>query len=182
MDHSNVSLGYVILFVEDVPASLTFYEQAFGLTRRFYNGDNGKQYGELETGAACLAFANLELAKAQVEQLAFHTALEKIWSAIAACDKYVVETSPFKMWKNEAERPRVGEILHVLCDALRHTARLIAPFMPETSERIAKLLRTDPHQIGRLGDPAPAWFATFAAGHEVSAPEPLFPRIELAKA
>ena len=121
-------------------------------------------------------------AKAQVEQLAFHTALEKIWSAIAACDKYVVETSPFKMWKNEAERPRVGEILHVLCDALRHTARLIAPFMPETSERIAKLLRTDPRQIGRLGDPAPAWFETFAPGHEVSAPEPLFPRIEIEKA
>jgi methionyl-tRNA synthetase len=131
--------------------------------------------------AAAFAAAEVE-AKANVEQLAFHTALEKIWAAIAACDKYVVETSPFKMWKNEAERPRVGEILHVLCDALRHTSRLIAPFMPETAERIAKLLRVDAGQIGRLCDPAPAWFKTFAGGHEVAGPEPLFPRIELEKA
>jgi catechol 2,3-dioxygenase-like lactoylglutathione lyase family enzyme len=68
MNTPSVSLGYVILFVQDVSASLTFYEQAFGLSRRFFNDDNGKAYGELETGAACLAFANIELARAQLEQ------------------------------------------------------------------------------------------------------------------
>lgn len=55
------SLGYVILYVKDVPASLDFYEKAFGLTRRFFHDDNGKAYGELETGAARLAFASLKL-------------------------------------------------------------------------------------------------------------------------
>jgi methionyl-tRNA synthetase len=135
-----------------------------------------------EDEALAAAFHSAEKdAKAQVEQLAFHTALEKIWVAIAACDKYVVETSPFKMWKDESARPRVGEILHVLCDALRHSARLIAPFMPETAARIATMLRTEPSQIGQLGEPAPAWFKTFRTGHEVAAPEPLFPRIEVEK-
>lgn len=85
------------------------------------------------------------------------------------------------MWKDESARPRVGEILHVLCDALRHTARLIAPFMPETAERITTMLRTEPSQIGTLGEPAPVWFKTFRPGHEVAAPEPLFPRIEVEK-
>lgn len=60
-----VSLGYVVLYVKDVSATLTFYEQAFGLTRRFYNDDQGKAYGELETGAARLAFYSHELAKTQ---------------------------------------------------------------------------------------------------------------------
>jgi lactoylglutathione lyase len=68
MNTPSVSLGYVILFVKDVSASLTFYEQAFGLTRRFFNDDNGKAYGELETGAARLAFASLELAQTQLKQ------------------------------------------------------------------------------------------------------------------
>jgi uncharacterized glyoxalase superfamily protein PhnB len=68
MDAPSVVLGYVILFVKDVSASLAFYEQAFGLSRRFFNDDQGKAYGELETGAACLAFASLELAKAQLKQ------------------------------------------------------------------------------------------------------------------
>jgi uncharacterized glyoxalase superfamily protein PhnB len=68
MNTPSVSLGYVILFVKDVSGSLAFYEQAFGLSRRFFNDDNGKAYGELETGAACLAFASHELAKAQLKQ------------------------------------------------------------------------------------------------------------------
>jgi lactoylglutathione lyase len=64
----SVSLGYVILYVKDVSASLAFYEEAFGLTRRFFNDDNGKAYGELETGTARLAFASLELAKTLLKQ------------------------------------------------------------------------------------------------------------------
>ncbi len=64
----SISLGYVILYVKDVAASLAFYEQAFGLSRRFLNDDNGKAYVEVETGAACLAFASLELAREHLKQ------------------------------------------------------------------------------------------------------------------
>jgi catechol 2,3-dioxygenase-like lactoylglutathione lyase family enzyme len=42
------SLGYVILYVHDVPASLAFYEKAFGLARRLFHDDHRKAYGELE--------------------------------------------------------------------------------------------------------------------------------------
>ena len=56
------SLGYVILYVNDVAASLAFYEKAFGLARRFFHDDNGKAYGELETGATRLAFASVAVA------------------------------------------------------------------------------------------------------------------------
>ena len=68
MSTPSASLGYVVLYVKDVSASLTFYEQAFGLSRRFYNDDNGKAYGELETGAARLAFYSFELAKVQLKE------------------------------------------------------------------------------------------------------------------
>ncbi len=68
MNSPSLSLGYVILYVKDVSASLSFYEEAFGLSRRFFTDDSGKAYGELETGAACLAFASLELAKTVLKQ------------------------------------------------------------------------------------------------------------------
>ena len=68
MSTPSISLGYVVLYVKDVSASLTFYERAFGLSRRFYNDDNGKAYGELETGAARLAFASLQLANEHLKQ------------------------------------------------------------------------------------------------------------------
>jgi catechol 2,3-dioxygenase-like lactoylglutathione lyase family enzyme len=50
------SLGYVIVYVPSVAASLAFYEQAFGLSRRFLH-ESGS-YGELETGATALAFVD----------------------------------------------------------------------------------------------------------------------------
>jgi uncharacterized glyoxalase superfamily protein PhnB len=62
------SLGYVIFYVNDVAASLAFYEKAFGLARRFFHDDNGKAYGELETGATRLAFVSLVLAQEHLKQ------------------------------------------------------------------------------------------------------------------
>ena len=56
IDHE---IGYTILYVEDVAATLSFYQQAFGLTQRFLHESGG--YGELETGATALAFASREM-------------------------------------------------------------------------------------------------------------------------
>ncbi|MBI5721266.1 MAG: VOC family protein [Burkholderiales bacterium] len=50
-----MKLGYTILYVPDVAASLRFHEAAFGLKRRFLH-ESG-QYGELDTGGTALAFA-----------------------------------------------------------------------------------------------------------------------------
>ncbi|WP_095159824.1 VOC family protein [Pseudomonas sp. Irchel 3E13] len=60
-----MKLGYTIAYVADVPASLAFFENAFGLTRRFLH--EGGDYGELDTGATTLAFASLELGEANFE-------------------------------------------------------------------------------------------------------------------
>lgn len=56
-----MKLGYTIIYVTDVPATVTFYETAFGLTRRFIHESN--LYGELDTGDTVLAFAGLEAAE-----------------------------------------------------------------------------------------------------------------------
>ena len=56
-----MKLGYSILYVPNVPATIAFYENAFGLARRFITPDN--TYGELETGATTLSFANIDFVK-----------------------------------------------------------------------------------------------------------------------
>lgn len=60
--------GYTILYVRDVPATLGFYERAFGLERRLLH-ESG-QYAELETGSTALAFAARELATESAGELA----------------------------------------------------------------------------------------------------------------
>jgi lactoylglutathione lyase len=54
-----MQLAYTILYVEDVPKSLAFYQQAFGLSQRFHH--EAGDYGELETGTTRLAFSSRKL-------------------------------------------------------------------------------------------------------------------------
>ena len=55
-----MKFGYTIIYTDDVEASISFFEKAFGLQRRFVH-ESG--YGELETGSTALAFASHELGK-----------------------------------------------------------------------------------------------------------------------
>ena len=111
---------------------------------------------------------------AQVGELMLSRALEAILRAADHANKYIVETAPFTLAKDPATKPRVGAILHHLLEALRTTAQLIAPFMPETAERIVGLLNLP---VSALTMPGAAWGASFPDGHTVQAPVPLFPRI-----
>lgn len=61
-----MQLAYTIVYVADVDASIGFFERAFGLTRRFISPDGG--YGELETGATALAFAQHDTARGNLGQ------------------------------------------------------------------------------------------------------------------
>lgn len=60
-----MKFGHTIVYVPDVEASLSFFDQAFGLPRRFLH-ESGT-YGEVETGATTLAFAHHELASTNFE-------------------------------------------------------------------------------------------------------------------
>jgi len=111
-----------------------------------------------------------------MQAFAFHRALEAVWRAIDHVNRYIVETAPFTLAKDPAQRPRVGEILHNVLDALHATTVLIDPFLPESAQRIWQLLGLP----GRPSlDGAAPWGTAFPAGHSTAPPEVLFPRIEI---
>lgn len=60
-----MQLGYTIFYVADVGASVTFFEQAFGMTKKFVTPEN--DYGELATGPTTLSFVSLSLAKTNLD-------------------------------------------------------------------------------------------------------------------
>ena len=106
---------------------------------------------------------------------AFHRGLEAVWRALDHANKYVTETAPFRLAKDPAQQPRVGAILHELCEALRVTAQLVAPVLPETARRlIAQLGLPDSH----LGALDMQWGSAFESGHRTNPPEALFPRVD----
>jgi methionyl-tRNA synthetase len=125
---------------------------------------------------AAFAEARREL-DGHVAELAFHRALEALWRALDHANKYVTETAPFTLAKEPRRRPRVGAILHELCEGLRTTAQLVAPFLPETACKLSTYLG---FPDSRLADLELPWGAAFAPGHHTGKGEPLFPRIESA--
>jgi len=110
-----------------------------------------------------------------LEKLAFHRALETLFKAIDQANKYIVVTAPFTLAKDEAQKPRVGTILHHLLEVLWHAALLLKGPLPETSARLYGLLDVEsPESFPRAFE----WGTHTLPGHVTKAPEVLFPRIE----
>ena len=111
---------------------------------------------------------------AHMEEMQFHRALESLWSALDHANRYVVQTAPFTLIKDPEKRPRVGEVLHHLLEAVRTLGRLLAPFLPDTAREIRTLLGLAESPSVR-GWP---WGEGLVPGHRVGGPKVLFPRIE----
>ncbi len=112
--------------------------------------------------------------RAHMAELQPHRALEALWRAIDAANKYVVDSAPFKLAKDPATRPRAGAVLHHLLLALHRLAGALAPFLPETTQRLTTMLAVP----AIPGLDAAMDESVFPAGHTTAAPEILFPRIE----
>ncbi len=130
----SVSLGYVILYVKDVSAALAFYEEAFGLSKRFFHDDNGKAYGELETGATRLAFASIELAKAHLKQEVVAASLDKaplgVEIALVTADVAALYARAVKAGATTLSEPTIkpwGQTVAYVRDAEGHIVELCTP-------------------------------------------------------
>jgi methionyl-tRNA synthetase len=110
-----------------------------------------------------------------MNDLQFHRALESLWAAIDHANRYIVQTSPFTLFKDVEKRSRVGEILHHLLEAIRKVSELSAAFLPDTSKELRQLLGL-PESTGGANIP---WGSAFPPGHKVKGPKVLFPRIEM---
>jgi len=98
-----------------------------------------------------------------------------VWRALDHANKYVTDTAPFRLAKDPGQQPRVGAILHELCEVLRVTAQLLAPVLPETSQRLFAQLGLPEADLADLDRP---WGGNFPPGHRTLPPEALFPRVE----
>ncbi|MGO1580646.1 MAG: methionine--tRNA ligase [Peptoniphilaceae bacterium] len=76
-----------------------------------------------------------------MENYQFSTALEEIWTLVKRCNKYVDETTPWILAKEEDKKARLDTVLYNLSESLRIITILATPFIPETCKKIRKSLR-----------------------------------------
>lgn len=71
-----------------------------------------------------------------IDKLLLPNALTEIFKVISRANKYIDETTPWILAKDEANKPRLASVMYNLCEALRISAVMLAPFMPSTSPKI----------------------------------------------
>ena len=102
-------------------------------------------------------------------------ALTELFTLFKRCNKYIDETTPWTLAKDEAARPRLKEVLYNLVESLAIGANLLAPFLPETAEKILSQLGAAPRPLETL-----ATFGGYPSGGRVAEKsEILFARLDL---
>lgn len=76
-------------------------------------------------------------------ELRIGDALQEIFDVLRKCNKYIDDTTPWVLAKDENNRERLGSVLHVLLESIRICAVFLKPFLPETAEKIFKQLNTN---------------------------------------
>ena len=106
-------------------------------------------------------------------------ALDAIFTMLSRANKYIDETTPWTLAKDEANKERLGTVLYTLLEAIRWGAVLLAPFIPETSEEILAELNTDKRGYASIG--SAEQFGALVVGDTVANSKVLFARIDEAK-
>ncbi|MCL2560024.1 MAG: methionine--tRNA ligase subunit beta, partial [Turicibacter sp.] len=116
--------------------------------------------------------------EANFENMQFSLILADIWALVARTNKYIDETAPWILAKDEADRAQLASVMTHLVEGLRQIAILIAPFMPQTTPKIFA-------QLGITESAAKAWdslnhYETISAATKVAEKGvPIFPRLEV---
>ena len=103
-------------------------------------------------------------------------ALSKVLDLAKRCNKYIDETMPWALAKDEEKKARLGTVLYNLLEGIRFIAVLLQPFMPETSVKILEQIGTDVNTLDSLAE-----FGAVKAGDKVGVAAPLFSRLDVEK-
>lgn len=113
-----------------------------------------------------------------LDNLQFSTALTELWKAISRCNKYIDETMPWVLAKDEANKSRLAEVMYNLVESIRIISILLQPFMPETPEKIWKQIGVNANNTD--WESSKVW-AGYPQDAKVLKGEIIFPRIDLKK-
>ncbi len=124
-----------------------------------------------------VAVGTLKKVEDSMDKLRVADAISEIFTLFKRCNKYIDETMPWALAKDEANIERLETVLYNLVESICIGACLLEPFMPETSKRILAQLNADTREFNELDT-----FGKYVSGTKVTqTPEILFARLDLAE-
>ncbi len=152
--------------------------RTIAMTNKYFDGvvTNPEVKEDVDDELISLALSTVDKVDELISQYRISDALDVIISLAKRSNKYIDETMPWALAKDEDKKDRLATVLYNLLESIRFTAILLSPFMPETSEKIFAQLNTNAKDYNSLKT-----FGALEKDNKVTAPSPLFNRIDAEK-
>ena len=130
---------------------------------------------EIDTDLKDVVLMSVEKVEKKMSELRVADAITEIWTLFKRCNKYIDETTPWILAKEEDKKARLQTVLYNLAESISIGASLLYSFMPETSEKILDMFGTNKRSLEDMNK-----FGLLMSGTKVvEEPEILFKRLDL---
>ena len=150
------------------------------MINQYYGGvlPSPTAYTELDNEVIALANGVLPLVKKNIDAIDVPTALSEIFRLIERANKYIDETEPWKLGKDESMKDRLSTVMYVLAECIRMATILLKPFITKAPDKILSFFGIDGTLIKDFDT---VKFGELKGGVKVIKAEPVFPRIDINK-
>ena len=151
--------------------------RTISMTNKYFGGvvESTGAAEEVDADLKAVVMGAVEKTTAKMDKLRVADALTEIFVVFKRCNKYIDETMPWALAKDESKKARLAEVMYNLIESITIGASLLAPFMPETADKIAAQLHTSLRELEQLDS-----FGKYVSGTKVTdTPEILFARKDL---
>ena len=153
--------------------------RTIAMTKKYFGGiipENAPFESEFDSDLKAKIADTVSKFDALMDEFRLSEAAEAVFDMLSRANKYIDETTPWVLAKDESQKARLGTVLYNLLEALRIGAVLLYPFMPATCEEIFRELNTE-----LTGYETISSFGALESGREVGEQKVLFQRIDEAK-
>ena len=151
------------------------------MVEKYFGGTlpEAREAGEVDESLIAMLSGLRDRYEAQMEKFQFQNGLDEIFKCIQRANKYIDETMPWALAKDEANKPRLASVMYNLLEAIRICTTLLLPFIPASCEKIFAQIGADASV--QTWDKANVWGA-LPQTVSVHKGEAIFPRVDAAKA
>ena len=151
--------------------------RTISMSNKYFDGivENKGVTEAVDEDLKAVVLEEVKKADAKMAQLRVADAITEIFGIFRRCNKYIDETTPWTLAKDEAKKDRLATVLYNLTEAITIGASLLEAFMPETSEKILAQLNTKKRELAEMDT-----FGLYPSGNKVTdKPEILFARMDI---
>lgn len=149
--------------------------RTISMSHKYFDGTvkNPKVTEDIDNELINSVLALKDIIEEKMNSLKVNEAIDEIMEVLKKCNKYIDDTTPWVLAKDESKKDRLATVLYNLLESIRICAILLSPFIPSTTEKIFNQLNTKETEYETINE-----FGKLELNHKLNEPQILFARIE----